>query len=426
MRRRRIILCCVLAGAAAGVFVFWPRSEPVYEGKRLSHWLAEASSRQDPARYEQAKRALQAAGTKALPWLMSELTRSEPKWSAALRRLRGSVTGRYPGPSAYEIRSWNAAVGLRLLGPATATALPELDRCLYLGDRRLRDSAAHAMAGGGEAALPYLLKGMTNLQVQFACIYSLGWLAHTTPAATPHLVRLFESPNPQARRAAAMHLIDVASHPELTVPALAIAMWDPGAEVRNFATRAFTHMRSNSAPLAEALRRQMQDANAAVVLTASNALHLLENGPPPDPVTMAEAGESALPYVLRCFASTNITVVTRSITALGVLAPKMEAAVPPLAQALYFTNSVARKLAAVSLSGVRVHPELTIPALTTTLSDSDSEVARAANWRLLYLRNNSAELVAELRQLVAGTNAVAALSASNALYLLMDPSPLRP
>lgn len=35
-------------------------------------------------------------------------------------------------------------------------------------------------------------------------------------------------------------------------------------------------MRTNSAPLLTELRRQMHDTNPAVVLTASNALHLLQ------------------------------------------------------------------------------------------------------------------------------------------------------
>src|SRR5262245_29805351 len=90
MKRRRILLLLVLAAATAAGFLCWPRGprepappEPVYQGRTLSEWLEDAYPGPFGAKYRTAEQAVQAIGTNALPWLMSEFKRrSDANWFA--------------------------------------------------------------------------------------------------------------------------------------------------------------------------------------------------------------------------------------------------------------------------------------------------------------------------------------------------------
>src|SRR5574342_552978 len=94
MIRRRILLLLALAAVAAAIFLFLPRgpNEPVYEGKGLTQWIEEgyvqASS---PTQYSRAsrentRRALQAMGTNALPYLLYQLARKDARWVESLKQ----------------------------------------------------------------------------------------------------------------------------------------------------------------------------------------------------------------------------------------------------------------------------------------------------------------------------------------------------
>jgi len=85
--RRRILLilaaCAVVALLAA---VFWPKErEPVYQGKKLSEWLARycvSTDSQVPDR--KAEEAILGIGTNALPVLVKWIAREPPDWKKGL------------------------------------------------------------------------------------------------------------------------------------------------------------------------------------------------------------------------------------------------------------------------------------------------------------------------------------------------------
>src|SRR6185503_1237613 len=87
-KRRRILLLAAV-GVMAALFFLWPRGprEPVYQGKRLTQWINQAnteirmgaSGRFDRIR-EEARTALAAIGTNALPFLLNEFTRPISPW----------------------------------------------------------------------------------------------------------------------------------------------------------------------------------------------------------------------------------------------------------------------------------------------------------------------------------------------------------
>ena len=62
---------------AAGVIVFLLRepSEPVFEGQKLGYWIRKSLNSTDTKLEDQAERAVKAAGTNALPYLLDQSTR---------------------------------------------------------------------------------------------------------------------------------------------------------------------------------------------------------------------------------------------------------------------------------------------------------------------------------------------------------------
>lgn len=104
---------------------------------------------------------------------------------------------------------------------------------------------------------------------------------------------------------------------------------------------------------------------------------------------MASAGESALPYFLEGMASTKVEKQSACISGLGVLAQTTVAAVPHLVALLHSSNQWMRVRSLHHLRHVTSCPELTIPALTAALSDSDAQVQRLAEQSLDAKRNRA-------------------------------------
>jgi hypothetical protein len=133
--------------------------------------------------------------------------------------------------------------------------------------------------------------------------------------------------------------------------------------------------------------------------------------------TMFGSEEAAIPYLLEPVNSTNEIIASAARSALGPLAYRVPAATPHVVQMLQSTNPAARVYAVDILISVKSHPELTVPALSAALSDPKGKVKECAAIILNRLQTNLA-VVAELRQLMTGTNSELALTASNALHLL--------
>jgi len=83
--RRAVIIAAAVVGAALMATLFWPwEREPVYQGKKLSEWLAQPSrakghtfvaalpcSRKDPQAVEEARHAVIKIGANAIPSVLS-------------------------------------------------------------------------------------------------------------------------------------------------------------------------------------------------------------------------------------------------------------------------------------------------------------------------------------------------------------------
>jgi len=254
MPSRRVVIFATAAAVTVGVFAFWPRGprEPVYNGEPLSVWLSGwpsyASFGYDGASPGQrrAEKVMRELGTNALPWLLSEFSRSPSRWKTVFNRW---VPSRFRFRlDEGQMRSQLAGRGLENMGPGITPALPELAG--YLDDSQRANVAARAMAQAGEIAIPYFTRKLssTNPVGHFAAVVGLGELMRGTSTAGPLLVQGLQSPNRHARMLTIQFLGNLSNRPDIAMPALSNALADSDANVRALAKVMLARFSTNVPP----------------------------------------------------------------------------------------------------------------------------------------------------------------------------------
>lgn len=145
----------------AVIFLALGQREPAYKGKALSTWLDELAALDYSKRWdlhtEQAQ-AVQAIGTNAFPWLLSQLRANGSRWQWQLNKLlarQSIIKYRFPDPNA---RLRRATGGFLALGELARPAIPEL---LSLVENK-PGYVPEALAAIGPAAVPALQQCLTN------------------------------------------------------------------------------------------------------------------------------------------------------------------------------------------------------------------------------------------------------------------------
>ncbi len=165
MRRRLWILIFSLGGVVLLLVICWPRSEPKYQGKRLSVWLKGFESDNEDARWQSAE-AVRHIGTNALPLLIGNLQHRrplrEPSWKQKLRDLfsKQSLIKIDMPYSARERLQTLAA--LDALGPAAKDAVPVVEAVLH--EQPPDPDMLFALARFGSDGVPALNRALTNDQ----------------------------------------------------------------------------------------------------------------------------------------------------------------------------------------------------------------------------------------------------------------------
>lgn len=220
IRSRKFAGAALLAAAACLlVWGSWRSDDPVYQGKRLSVWLADCNpkleyfarrdgtpnreERSDTQRALEAAAALRAIGTNAVPYLL-KLASSDCSrvWSKAdTMHLDQWVLIYLKSPRLYHwVRSriekpWNdhrrAEHGFETLGQAASPAVPQLIRLLRSPDWDTRETAADALGAIGPAA----------------------------QEAVPVLIQCINDPEERVEDSAVEALFAIGMKPEVAVPA---------------------------------------------------------------------------------------------------------------------------------------------------------------------------------------------------------------
>lgn len=333
-----------------------------------------------------------------------------------------------------------AAEALGRLGSRAEGQSSRLVQALQDDEARVRDAASAALAGIGEEAVPSLIRALGKGDPVFlqAVVETLGEMG---PVAVPRLVGSLQGDGRQLleRRYAALALAQIGGADRRVIPALAASLKDDQPDVRIAALDALgriggaaqsitdklialaTDQRepvavreaaltaiANIAPTDETVNRTLANAvaegNPAIYRAAVAGLILarsrtalggnvgelidvLEAGPETGRVAAAERLGAMGGFAVEAVEPLNAVLADRgnsaalraaAATALGMIGPEAESAVPELIRTLAETDTELRDAAVVALD--RIGPQTqTIPALLEAMrfGSLDSQAAAA-------------------------------------------------
>ncbi len=238
VRRGRRVLLVLLGCAVVAVIiaVAWPRErEPVYQGKKLSEWMALYSTSRpaSPAQLEAAA-AVRQIGTNALPHLLRWIVRENPAWrekavdwgERILRPVSKSLSFKLSMRPRYASSPNHAAVtamlGFKILGQEAKSAVPELARIVNGGRRQPAANAMQALAYIGQDGFPVLLTVVTNTtrSDRIHAVSAIASLSTNVPGVIPALVDCMRDSDWRISRVAGMQLSQERWAADLAVPIL--------------------------------------------------------------------------------------------------------------------------------------------------------------------------------------------------------------
>jgi hypothetical protein len=304
MRKRVAIASGVFIGAVLVVVLLFqvsgPRkrgSEPVYNGKTLSQWMAarKMTDATDPRfptpELALAIEAVRQMGTNALPFLIDDLRARDPLiW----RKIPGPLYFRfkflyrarsadYRGRGGPHERNEQAVFFLRAMGPLAEPALPQIAKCLEHPETAgpalevLNFYASNDQMRPGPEVTAALLKAMTmgNRYVRHLAANTVGLFRVDADLAVPALLRTLHDPAAEVRASAAGALGYRVRAPVI-VPALAGVLDDPDRYVRRWAVWRLGTYESNAAPAVPKIVGCLSDADVEVRTEATNAIKLID------------------------------------------------------------------------------------------------------------------------------------------------------
>ncbi|HWD21333.1 MAG TPA: hypothetical protein VHB20_18850 [Verrucomicrobiae bacterium] len=276
-KKRAIWLGVVLLVIAGGLsWELFCSREPMYDGKPLSFWLEcyTAGNRTETS-MQQADKALEAIGAKAVPTLISMIQKTDPRWKMKLIRLsrKQHLVKIKHVPAEEQISV--AARGFAMIRGNGKEAVPALIRIFRKDVSETSQKAAvEALGDIGPAAkdaVPALTEALPKSkgQLAYAMVDTLGAIGPDARNAVPLLAQSLPGSKDQMPFLIVAALGDIHSKPEVAVPALSEHL-----KVSHFESRLFT---------LAALRRFGPDAREAVpaiikMLKEDNQLPQIEEG----------------------------------------------------------------------------------------------------------------------------------------------------
>jgi HEAT repeat protein len=287
-RKRNIIGLAVAVVLLAGPGIYWLRpSEPSYQGKSLSQWLAGFTLTDYFSHNTNAPSmvASHAMGVKALPFLLYTVVYEEPRWKQSLRRWTHGKISLPPQPSYYYDNKLAAACAINVLGPAAGAALPTLTNCFWRGGSN-SFYAALALAGIGHEGAEVLMQGSTNqnLRLRSYSAEALGFVQSDTDEAVTTLVKLLDEENLEYGSIAANSLGRLHHQPNLSIPALMKHLDSSKSSLRSFCVYAIGNFGAEAKMAIPALTKAMNDSNNCIRLDAKRVLEAIDPSAAKNPV----------------------------------------------------------------------------------------------------------------------------------------------
>jgi hypothetical protein len=280
-----LLLCGLVAGLALVVFLRY-NPEPSYHGRSFSQWCAlQAELAQTGGREAESREAIQAIrqiGTNGLPILMRSLRDSTlsvklreiadrlPAGLSQNRFLRLTLAGDRVEPTAI----------FQILGPLAGPAVPELTALMRATNRPdIASEATACLAAIGSAGVPPLVEALRDPQRPY-CRYAAFEFSNADPAifgtnaalAVPVLAQRAVDPDPELARLAIRALGRINRQPDVTVPALIVALHSTDNMIRFDAARSLMWVGSSARAAVPALLQCFNDPDWGVRTITTNAL----------------------------------------------------------------------------------------------------------------------------------------------------------
>ncbi len=228
---------------------------------------------------EQAERAVKAAGTNALPYLLDQFTRRTSRWARTLNRLAEQFHAS-PHVETENERISVAVFGLTALGPDMGPALPTLAK--ELADPGRAMAAAQIMGRYGDKALPFFREAIKSTNSAIS-IWLIGLSVESQGSDGPLIPKLLSDPDSEIRRklvVALSHSPSVFGSPS-AAEGLNRALYDSDAEVQIAAAAALGKLKSAARLALPSLLTLVTNSNERLAHAASNAVQLID--PPARP-----------------------------------------------------------------------------------------------------------------------------------------------
>jgi hypothetical protein len=262
-------LLITLLIAAVG-FVSWlllrQPSEPVYQGKPLSHWCEQfvnTLSKPDNQSQEQAGIAIRTIGTNAIPTLLLMLQAEDSKIKLKLIQLAQKQHFFHIKWTDTEFRHQEAEMGFLILSSDGKSAIPAIPALLEIYNERHSDP---------------------NDAIRYTAENILGSMGPVAADAVPRFVQATTHTNVYIRWSAILTLRAIHANPNLTVPVLTRSLRDPVDYVRRDAASALAAFGHDAKSAVPDLIKCLADPSPAVREQAAAALKTI------DPEAAAKAG----------------------------------------------------------------------------------------------------------------------------------------
>jgi HEAT repeat protein len=235
-KRWRVII--ILASTALMVGAAWqilrPR-EPVFEGKPLSFWLSayDPDLRTEPGA-QKADEVMDVIGTNAVPTLLRMLRAKDSPLMLKFIALAQRQDFIFINHDLASNRNFKAMEAFKRLGPKARTAVPALIEIYQQNLSAISQCATAAalgsMGSAAKDAIPTLLCGITNIDVDVRCetAYALSQLHAESALVVPTLIKWLHDPDPEVRTSALLTLENFGADAKSAVASLLPLLNDPG------------------------------------------------------------------------------------------------------------------------------------------------------------------------------------------------------
>ncbi len=280
-RRRLLGLLLVMLVGGGSLATWLHEREPVCRGKRLSEWLQLLVLSGDEQETMSAEAAIRQIGTNGIPFLLKWIQYEPRGGNRTMRALVDKIPARLRSnrlvykfmENTSERRAGEAEMGLAILGPQAAPAIPDLTRQMrkYAATNAAL-SAIRSLGCIGSAALPVLMAAVDEPQFpnRFAAVATIAMNFRGTNGlpALPLLVRSAGDSDSRVARASILALGTLHLEPQTTIPALTNRVHDPRPDIRSAAVYALGGFKQQASELLPVLAEALKDLDVGVRLEA--------------------------------------------------------------------------------------------------------------------------------------------------------------